>query len=127
MACHTPSPNPAQLSEWYLCISVRGVAVEEIAGIDRWRPDQPIGGERAVVNGFAADGLVEIIEPADIASGGCRWRRSALLAVLVLTRGNVLDGLDRETGVVAIIGCIPVPIAPCADRGQSGAPPFQSQ
>ena len=68
------------------------------------------------------DDLPEIIEPGDIGQRALSVRsETQFLAHLVLARGDVLRGLDRQPGIVAVIGRVPVPEAPGADRGERRA------
>ncbi len=110
---------PGQFTEGGVAVAleagaaVGGVTVEE-AGRIALSGQQPVAGHRAVLGDrLAVDHLAEEVEAADVfqrlaAVGG----DAQFLAVLVLTRGNVLQQLDRQAGVVAVVGRVPVPPAP---------------
>ncbi len=97
------------------------VAVEQAGRIALAR-QQPVAGVGAVARDrLAGDHLTEVVEAGHVferlaAVGG----DAQLLAVLVLARGDVLQQLDRQAGVVAVVGRVPVPPAPGADRGHRG-------
>ncbi len=102
-------------------MSVCSVAIQKIAGNCRRRGQQPIGGGWSILgNRLTRDDLGEKIQSGDIIDGIGPVRGNAeFLAVLILTRGDVLQGLDNQARIVAIIGGVPIPVAPGADRRQS--------
>src|SRR5262249_51726278 len=84
------------------------------------RVEQPPGGGRSIdAGGAAGDLLAEEVEPGDIAElVGAVGGDPEFLAVLVLARGDALGELDRDAGVVAVVGDVPVPVAPGRDGGE---------